>query len=64
MPCANMFVRSPVSSYESDDYQAMGIKAEKKKCLSPEVWADLELGDRVKLFFDGKNRVVMVALDQ
>lgn len=64
MPYANMFVLSPVSSYESDDYQAMGMKAEKKKCLSPEVWADLEPGDRVKLFFDDKNRVVMAALDQ
>ena len=42
MPYANMFVLSPVSSYEPDDYQAMGMKAEKKKCLSPEVWADLE----------------------
>ena len=54
MPYANMFVLSSVSSYEPDDYQAMGMKAEKKKCLSPEVWADLEPGDRVKLFFDDR----------
>lgn len=64
MPYANMFVLSPVSSYESEDYQAMGMKAEKKRCLSPEVWKDLEPGDRVKLFFDDKKRVVMAALDQ
>ena len=54
MPYANMFVLSPVSSYESEDYQASGMKAEKKKCLSPEVWNGLEPGDRVKLFFDDK----------
>ena len=64
MPYANMFVLTPVSSYESDDYQAMGMKAEKKKCLSPEVWEGLEPGDRVKLFFDDKQRVMMAALDQ
>ena len=29
MPYANMFVLSPVCSYESEDYQAMGMKAEK-----------------------------------
>ena len=34
MPYANMFVLTPVSSYESDDYQAMGMKAEKRNaCL-------------------------------
>lgn len=42
----------------------MGMKAEKKKCLSPEIWNGLEPGDRVKLFFDDKKRVVMAALDQ
>lgn len=61
---ANMFVLSPVSSYKSEDYIAYGLKAEKKKCLSPEVWKDLEIGSRVKLFFDDKQRVVMAALDE
>lgn len=60
----NMYVISPVSSYESEDYKASGLKAEKKKCISPDVWADLNPGDRVKLFFDDKKRVVMAALDQ
>ena len=35
MPYANMFVLSPVSSYESDDYQAMGMKAEKPALTGP-----------------------------
>lgn len=60
----NMYVLSPVSGYESEDYKASGMKAEKKKCLSSDVWKDLEIGNRVKLFFDDKQRVVMAALDE
>ncbi len=30
-PYANMFVLSPVSSFESEDYKAFGMKAEKKE---------------------------------
>ena len=64
MPYANMFVVSPASTYQSEEYRACGMKAEKKKCLSPEVWKGLEIGNRVKLFFDDKRRVVMAALDE
>ena len=60
----NLYVISPVSAYESEDYQARGFKAEKKKCVSAEIWKDLQPGDRVKLFFDDKKRVVLAALDQ
>lgn len=60
----NMYVLGPVSTWESEDYQASGFKAEKKKCVSPDVWKDLSPGDRVKLFFDDKMRVVMAVLDQ
>lgn len=63
-PYYHMYVFSPVSSYVSEDYEASGFKADKKKCVSAEVWAGLEPGDRVKLFFDDKQRVQMVALDQ
>ncbi len=63
-PYANMFVLSPVSSFVSEDYEAFGLKAEKKKCLSPDVWKDLEIGSRVRLFFDDRQRVVMAALDE
>jgi len=60
----NMYVISPVSSYKSDDYSASGFKAEKKRCISPDVWEGLKPGDRVKLFFDDKKRVVMAVLDE
>ena len=62
-PYYNMFVLSPVSTYESDDYKASGLKAEKKKCLSSDIWDGLTPGDKVKLFFDDKQRVTMVALE-
>lgn len=64
MPYYNMYVLYPVSTFASEDYQAEGMKAEKKKCLSSEVWDGLEPGNRVKLFFDDKGRVVMAALEE
>lgn len=63
MPYYNMYVLSPVSSFQSENYQAFGWKAEKKKCISADVWKDLEPGSRVKLFFDDRKRVVMAVLD-
>lgn len=63
VPYFSMYVLSPVSDYRSEDYQAYGFKAEKKKCISAAVWQDLKPGDRVRLFFDDKGRVVMSAVD-
>ena len=62
-PYFNMFVISPASSWTSEDYQAFGLKAEKKKCLSADVWEGLNVGDKVRLFFDDKGRVISAALD-
>ena len=64
MPYYNMFVVSPVSSFQSEDYEAYGLKAEKKKCLSEKVWEGLEPGDKVRLFFDDKGRIIEAALDE
>jgi len=50
-PYFNMYVLSPFSTYQSEDYEAFGYKAEKKKCLSEEVWKELNPGDKVRLFF-------------
>ena len=62
-PYCNMYVISPVSTYVSEDYKASGFKAEKMKCLSSEVLDGLNPGDKVRLFFDDKQRVSMVALE-
>lgn len=58
-PYANIYVLQPVSSFQSEDYQGFGLKAQKLKCISPDVWANLELGEQVQLFFDDKKRVQM-----
>lgn len=63
LPYHNMFVFSPVSTYESESYKASGFKAEKKKCLTSDVWKGLTPGDRVRLFFDDKGRVIEAALE-
>lgn len=63
IPYANMFVLSPSSDYVADDYEACGFKAEKLKCINSGVWRDLQIGDRVKLFFDDRKRVVMAVCD-
>lgn len=62
-PFANMYVLSPVSDYVTEDYRASGFKAEKLKCATPTVWDGLNPGDRIKLFFDNKGRVLMAVLD-
>ena len=62
-PYCNIFVVSPVSSWSSDNYQAFGFKAEKLSCVSPDVYSGVELGSRVKLFFDAKRKVNMMAID-
>lgn len=55
VPFFNIYVLSPVSTYTSDNYRAFGFKAEKKKGLS--------VGDKARLFFDDKGRVIDAALD-
>lgn len=61
-PYYQMFVLSPVSTFQSEDYQAFGFKAEKKKCISADVWKGLEIGNRVMLFFDDKGRVIQAGI--
>lgn len=60
-PYYNIYVISAVSSWESEDYKAEGLKAEKMKCVSNAVWKDVEPGEEVDLYFDDKQRVVMMA---
>lgn len=62
-PYHNMYVFSPVSTYESEDYKASGFKADKKKCVSPKVWEGMNPGNKVRLFFDDKGKVIEAALD-
>lgn len=63
MPYYNMFVISPPSTFSSDSYESFGLRAEKKKCMNADVWQGLSIGDKVRLFFDDKGRVISAALD-
>jgi len=63
-PYHNMYVFSPVSTFESEDYKASGFKAEKKKCIDSGVWEGFHPGDKVKLFFDDKSRIIAAGLDE
>lgn len=56
---ANMFVLERIT-YSSDDYHGRGFKAEKLRCISADVYTDLEVGEIVKLYFDGKRNVALV----
>ena len=44
-PYANMFVLSPVSSYESEDYKAFGLKAENREQYQQEHRSELAAFD-------------------
>lgn len=59
VPYYNMYILQPVSDYVSPDYQAFGFKAEKVKCVTPDVWAGLVPGEQIKIFFDDKKRAQM-----
>ena len=58
-PYANLFVTSPVQDNPSAGYHAVGYKAEKLRCVSPDVWvkAGLVVGDDAILIFDRRGRV-------
>ncbi len=64
-PYHNLYVVSRCSSFKSDDYEGTGWKAEKKSCINADVLAQgFVPGDKIKLFFDDRKRVTMVALDE
>ena len=57
---SNMYVISPVSDYQSNDYASRGYKAEKFKCVSNAVYQDLDIGDEIEAYFDSQQRIALV----
>lgn len=58
---ANIQVTSPFEEARPGrDFHAQGAKCESKKCVSPEVFADVEVGDTVQLFFNDKDKVSLI----
>lgn len=61
----NLYVAQPVSDFKSEDYSATGWKAEKKSCISRDILSQgFKPGERIKLFFDDRKRVIMIASDE
>ncbi len=58
----NMYVISPISGRESDDRHFGGYQAEKFKCVSPDVFKDIEPQSKVNLYFDQRGRVTFVQI--
>ena len=42
---------------ENADYRFGGQKAVKYRCVSPDVWKDIDIGTRVMCSFDSRQRV-------
>ena len=57
---ANIFVCSPVSDYESEDYKACGMKAEKLKAVSPDVWEGVKPGEEVTLYKGLDDKIALI----
>lgn len=61
----NVFVLEDFSGQESGDYHFGGQKAVKYGCVSPDVFAGIEPGSRVRCFFDSRKKVsYMVPVDK
>ena len=58
----NIFVLSPISADPSKGRYGVGWRAEKLRCVSPDVFKGLETGDRIDLDFDRYERVKSVSL--
>ena len=60
----NAFVLENFSGAESKDYHFAGQKAVKYGCVSPDVFKEVEVGSKVKVFFNGKRKIsYMVAAE-
>ncbi len=56
----NMFVLSPFGT--GGNNHPIGLKAEKLKCVSNDVWNGLKPGDKLKILFDRYGRVEAVGV--
>ena len=53
----NAFVLESFSGAENKDYHFSGQKAVKYSCTGPDVFKDIEIGSKVKVFFNGKRKI-------
>ena len=61
----NVFVLEEFGGDQNEDYHFGGQKAVKYGCVSPDVFAGVKPGTKVKVFFDSKKKVCyMVPADK
>lgn len=60
-PYCNVFMLEDFSGTENANRRFAGQKAAKYRCLSPDVWKDIDIGTRVTCFFDNYQRVIYMA---
>lgn len=53
----NAFVLENFSGTENKDYHFAGQKAVKYGCVSPDVFKEIKVGSKVKVFFNGKRKI-------
>lgn len=56
----NAFVLEDFNGTENSDYHFAGQKAVKYRCISPDVWKDIQIGSKVQCYFDSKNRITLM----
>ena len=56
-PYCNVFMLENFNGIENADYRFGGQKAVKYRCVSPDVWKDIDIGTRVMCSFDSRQRV-------
>ena len=61
----NVFMLQDFSGEENNDYHFGGHKAMKYGCINPDVFKDIMIGSKVKVFFNGKKKIsYMVPADK
>lgn len=57
---ANVYMLSPFVGDESDTRHYGGQMADKYRCVSPDVFADVQPNTRVMCYFDSRGRLAMM----
>ena len=57
----SIFVLEDFNGVESNAYHFSGQKAVKYGCVNPSVWKDVQIGQRVRVFFDSRKKVSFMA---
>lgn len=60
VPYARLYCVAPFNGHESDTYRFVGGKAHEFKCSSVKLFDNLDVNDKVQLFFNQYGKVNMI----